>query len=193
MSDELEDRASDEARAARIMGTLDRSPVRLRPGLRTAVMARIQARRDPWWVRGWRWLAAPMLSPLAAGGVLAAAALLMLLRSPSPTPPGPKAAAATSTAAAGVVPVRLVFVAPSAASVAVTGDFAAWNPSGIPLAKTKSDGVWSVDLELKPGLHHYVFIVNGTEWRPDPNAGSQVDDGFGQKNSVLLVPSRRSS
>jgi hypothetical protein len=193
MSDEMQDRASDEARAARVMEMLDRRPVRLRPGLRTAVMARVRAPREPWWTRAWHWMAAPVLSPLAVGGGLAAAAaLLILLRSPAPTRPAPTTPVA-ATASTDAVPVRLVFIAPGAASVAVTGDFASWSPSGIPLVETKSDGVWRVDLELKPGLHHYVFIVNGTEWRPDPNAGSQVDDGFGQKNSVLLVPSRRSS
>jgi hypothetical protein len=46
------------------------------------------------------------------------------------------------------------------------------------------------EIALPPGLHHYVFVIDGAEWRPDPNAASQVDDGFGQRNSVLLVPAR---
>jgi hypothetical protein len=29
--------------------------------------------------------------------------------------------------------------------------------------------------------------VNGTEWLPDPRAVSQVDDGFGRVNSVVIV------
>jgi len=107
--------------------------------------------------------------------------------------PGVPAGGPVAPAASLTVPVRLVFVAPQATSVAVTGDFASWDPDGIPLTKPQGDGVWSVELELPPGLHHYVFIVNGTEWRPDPNAASQVDDGFGQKNSVLLVQGRRAS
>jgi hypothetical protein len=55
------------------------------------------------------------------------------------------------------------------------------------------DGRWVAELRLLPGVHHYVFVVDGTEWRRDPNAASQVDDGFGQVNSVLLVAEPRSS
>lgn len=190
MKDEHEDQGLDEVRARRLMETLDRRPVRLPPTVRAAVMARIRAEPVPPWIRAWRWLAAPRLSALAAGGVLAAAlGLLLLLRPSAQTPAaGPQGA---TRAAATTVPIRLVFLAPQASSVAVTGDFARWDPEGIPLVKTEGGGVWSVDLELPPGLHHYVFIVNGTEWRPDPNAASQVDDGFGRKNSVLLVPGPR--
>lgn len=188
MTQEPEDLGPDAERFERIVRALDRRPVHLPATVRAAVMARIRAQRLAVQLRVWRWLAAPRLSPLAAGVALAAGiAVLLLLRPEVPT--------GTPTEAAGslTVPVRLVFLAPQATRVAVTGDFASWDPNGIPLAGPQGDGVWSVELELPPGLHHYVFIVNGTEWRPDPNAASQVDDGFGQQNSVLLVPGRRAS
>lgn len=178
-----EARGPEVEQVERLMGTLDRRPVHP-PAMRQMVMARIRRERSSPWIRTWRWLAAPQLSPLTAGIVCAAGlALLLWLRPFSRT-----GAAQPET---GAVPVRLVFVAPQAATVAVTGDFARWDPNGIPLARPNPDGVWSVELRLPPGLHHYVFIVDGTEWRPDPNAASQVDDGFGQKNSVLLVPEPR--
>ncbi len=88
---------------------------------------------------------------------------------------------------------RFVFVAPGASQVAVTGDFVNWDPDGIPLASPSRDGVWVAELRLSPGLYHYVFVLDGTEWRPDPNATSQVDDGFGRQNSLLLVPSPQRS
>lgn len=189
MTHEHEDLDRDDQRIERLMGTLDRHPVHL-PALRQTVMARIRRERSSPWIRAWRWLAAPQLSPLAAGAVLAASvALLLLLRPRTPTPLAPETTAAESH----TVPVRLVFLAPQAATVAVTGDFARWDPKGVPLAAPHGDGIWSVELQLPPGLHHYVFIVDGTQWQPDPNAASQVDDGFGQKNSVLLVPGPRSS
>jgi AMP-activated protein kinase-like protein len=184
-NEEREGRDSEARQVEGLMGTLDRRPVHL-PALRQAVMARIRRERASPWIRAWQWLAAPQLSPLAAGIALAAGvALLLWLR--------PFSQIVTKEAESGTVPIRLVFLAPQAATVAVTGDFARWDPHGIPLTRPQGDGAWSVELQLPPGLHHYVFIVDGTEWRPDPNAASQVDDGFGQKNSVLLVPGPRIS
>jgi AMP-activated protein kinase-like protein len=185
MKQEHEDLGPDAERIERLMGTLDRRPVRL-PALRQAVMARIRRERSSLWIRAWRWLAAPQLSPLTAGLALAAAVALLLWLRPSPQ-------METTQPDSHMVPVRLVFLAPQANTVAVTGDFARWDPKGIPLERPSADVAWSVELRLPPGLHHYVFIVDGTEWRPDPNAASQVDDGFGQKNSVLLVPGPRIS
>lgn len=188
MTNESEDLGPDTERFEHIVSALDRRPVHLPPSVRAAVMARIRARPASPWVRSWDWLAAPQVSPLAAGLALAASIAVLLLVRPGKPAGGPPEPAGSPT-----VPVRLVFLAPQATSVAVTGDFASWDPNGIPLTGPQGDGVWSVELELPPGLHHYVFIVNDTEWRPDPNAASQVDDGFGQKNSVLLVQGRQAS
>ncbi len=188
MTQEHEDLGPDAERFQRIVQALDRRPIHLPPAVRAAVMTRIRTRPVSGWVRTWDWLAAPRLSPLAAGVALAAAiAVLLLVR------PGGPTRQTAEPAGSLTVPVRLVFLAPQAITVAVTGDFASWDPKGVPLAGPQEGGVWSVELELPPGLHHYLFIVNGTEWRPDPNAASQVDDGFGQQNSVLLVPGRRAS
>lgn len=188
MTQDHEDLGPDAERLERLMKVVDRRPVRLPPSVRAAVMARIRKAPAPRWLRAWDWLATPRLSPLAAGLALAAAvAALLLVRPGRPIRPiGGDAASLT-------VPVRLVFLAPEASTVSVTGDFARWDPDGVPLRGPQEGGMWSVELELPPGLHHYVFIVNGTEWRPDPNAASQVDDGFGRQNSVLLVPGRRAS
>jgi 1,4-alpha-glucan branching enzyme len=82
---------------------------------------------------------------------------------------------------------RFVFVAPGASSVRMTGDFVAWDPDGVPLENQRGTGIWTVDVPLEPGVYQYTFIVDGTEWRPDPHAVSQVDDGFGQQNSVVIV------
>ena len=68
----------------------------------------------------------------------------------------------------------------------MTGEFANWDPQGIAM-KRRTDGAWVAEVELPPGLHQYVFIVDGVEWVPDPGALSQVDDGFGRQNSVLLM------
>jgi Glycogen recognition site of AMP-activated protein kinase len=189
MKQEHEGLGPDAERFERIVGALDRRPVRLPSTVRAAVMARIRGERSSAWARAWAWLAAPQLSPLAAAVALAAGIAVLLLSRPQTPTRAPTEAQAGSV----TIPVRLIFLAPRANRVAVTGDFASWDPNGIPLAGPHGDGVWSVELRLAPGLHHYVFIVDGTEWRPDPNAASQVDDGFGQKNSVLVVPGPRAS
>ena len=43
-------------------------------------------------------------------------------------------------------------------------------------------------MRLAPGLHRYMFLVDGTEWRTPEGAPLYEDDGFGQKNGVIDVP-----
>lgn len=164
--------------------------VRFRPGFRAAVMRRIrEAPRTPL-RRAWEWLVTPStirLRPAVAGLALAAALLVAAL-----VGPGRNATPAAPPAANGGVPVRFVLVAPQATQVAVTGDFANWDPEGVTMRRA-GDGRWIAEVRLEPGVHQYVFVVDGTDWRPDPNAASQVDDGFGQQNSVVLVPEKRAS
>lgn len=77
--------------------------------------------------------------------------------------------------------------APSAESVAVAGSFNGWNPVAIPMARGIDSDVWTVTIPLRPGEHEYLFVIDGSEWVPDPHAHAQVDDGFGQSNSVITV------
>jgi 1,4-alpha-glucan branching enzyme len=80
--------------------------------------------------------------------------------------------------------VRLTFHAPQAHSVAVAGKFNKWR---IDDKMERSDGMWSIDLKLKPGVYAYSFLVDGREWVPDPKAESYEEDGFGSQNAVLRV------
>jgi hypothetical protein len=82
--------------------------------------------------------------------------------------------------------VQFVISAPEARTVALAGDFNEWNPS-IQLDDPDGDGLWTARVALEPGVHEYMFVIDGSEWRPDPNAVSYTDDGFGQRNSVLAV------
>jgi hypothetical protein len=170
----------------RIIGVLDRGPVKLPFRVRAAVMARVRAVEASPWRRAWTWVVAPRLSPLAGAVAVAATVAAVLLVGPGRA--GPDLPSATE---AGMV-TRFVYMAPTATRVAVTGDFVNWEPAGIPL-EPRGNGVWIAELRLQPGLHYYVFVIDGTEWRPDPSAASQMDDGFGQQNSVLLVPGRKVS
>lgn len=184
-------------RLARVVAALRADRARAPAALRPAVMRRVRELAQPGWRRAGRWLVAPRtvrVSPLGGALAVAAAVTIVLLARPDTTtdlPRGPTGAAAA--AGAGQVVTRFVFVAPNASSVAVTGDFVNWDPHGVPMRDTTGAGVWVAEVRLSPGVHHYAFVVNGSEWRPDPNAVSQVDDGFGQVNSVLLVPQQTSS
>lgn len=84
--------------------------------------------------------------------------------------------------------VQFVFEAPSARSVSVAGDFNAWGEDGL-LTDADGDGVWTGRFEVEPGVHEYMFVIDGTEWVTDPGAESYRDDGFGSRNAVLTVQS----
>jgi hypothetical protein len=75
----------------------------------------------------------------------------------------------------------------TAASVWLTGDFVSWaaNPSAGAVAMTLgNDGGWTVTHTFPAGAIQYKFIVDGSQWIPDPTNPNQVDDGFGSHNSL---------
>jgi 1,4-alpha-glucan branching enzyme len=81
--------------------------------------------------------------------------------------------------------ISLELVKPGAKQVAVAGDFNDWKPERTPLVQI-GNGRWVGDLNVKPGRHEYLFVVDG-QWLPDPNAKENVQNPFGGKNSVLIV------
>ena len=121
---------------------------------------------------------------LGAAALAAGLFFAVLIRRPSPGSGG--------TTAAGHGPggcetrqVELRLSAP-ASSVTVVGDFNDWDPSGTPLRPTGRSGVWSVELQLKPGRYHYTFLIDGNRWAGDPSE-PQVTSDFGAPVSVLTV------
>jgi hypothetical protein len=83
--------------------------------------------------------------------------------------------------------VQFIVMAPRANAVSLVGDFNGWNAAATPMRPTAHPGVWSVTLPLAEGRHLYAYIVNGSQWLADPDAPIASDDGFGHKNSVILV------
>lgn len=73
--------------------------------------------------------------------------------------------------------------------VYLAGSFNAWNQKANKLEKNE-DGSYSTTLLLKPDEYSYKFVVNGTDWVTDPNADKYEDDGFGGKNSIIVVDDR---
>jgi 1,4-alpha-glucan branching enzyme len=83
--------------------------------------------------------------------------------------------------------VRLKLVAPASSRVVVVGDFNNWDPAATPLRSNGREGVWTVELRLKPGRYHYTFLVDGRKWVRDPAEPPAPESDFGAPTSVLTV------
>ena len=91
------------------------------------------------------------------------------------------------------------YEAPSARQVNLAGNFPdnEWLRYGIKIDimyddgtngdKIAGDGIWSIVKELTLGRYEYKFVVDRNSWMEDPNALETIDDGYGGKNSVLIV------
>jgi hypothetical protein len=83
-----------------------------------------------------------------------------------------------------------VFVTHDASKVALVGDFNQWNAEATPMKRIANSNAWTVTLPLSVGRHVYSFYAvgaDGEKWLTDPNAPATPDDGFGRRNSVILV------
>ena len=83
-----------------------------------------------------------------------------------------------------------VFVTHDASKVALVGDFNQWNAEATPMTRIANSNAWTVTLPLSVGRHVYSFYAvgaDGEKWLNDPNAPATPDDGFGRRNSVILV------
>ena len=88
----------------------------------------------------------------------------------------------------GEVLVHFELAAPGAASVALVGSFTGWETSKLAMSDANHDGIWEISVRLrKASMYTYNFLIDGIRWVPDPGAESQVDDGFGGRNSVMTL------
>ena len=75
----------------------------------------------------------------------------------------------------------------TASSVWLTGDFVQWAPDvphgAIPFT-LGADTAWTGEHDFAGGTYQYKFIVNGSQWIPDPANPDTVPDGLGGENSV---------
>jgi len=70
-------------------------------------------------------------------------------------------------------------------TVCLSGDFNDWSPNTHCLER--NGNIWKIKVFLSPGRYKYAFFLDGTHWTPDPNGFLQENDGFGMKNSVLII------
>lgn len=152
-----------------------------------AIRARTPAREQAWW----RWFVQPQV--LRVRPALAAAALALLIGGGvllrRPASPGESPAEALAPAASTVL-VRFELRAPNAGQVTLSGSFNDWDTAGIPLSRSAATDMWTATVPLSPGEHQYLFVIDGERWIPDPGAHAQVEDGFGNTNSLIVVGPR---
>jgi len=170
------------------------------PSLVAGVMRRIAEPAPPSF---WRWLRKPFVIEVrvsrigvAATGLCAALGLALLLASPGGPATAPEvvavapaiAPATPATPADGARPVlvRLRFQGQGARRVAVAGSFNEWSTDSLWLRPTVEAGVFVGTVSLPPGVHEYMFVVDG-RWVTDPAAEERRPDGFGRQNALLRL------
>ena len=158
-------------------------PKQAPPWMENAVMSEIALARAPkdsvfdWLLRPRTIRMSPLTSLALAAAAVAVVALLPERASPTPDP-GPIAVTE--------ILVEFSLEAPGATTVAVAGDFSGWE-SDFVLEDADEDGIWTGRIPVTPGLHKYMFVIDGTNWMTDPRAQRYSDDGFGNRNAVLAV------
>jgi hypothetical protein len=75
--------------------------------------------------------------------------------------------------------------APSAQSVFVTGSFNDWSLDE-KCRMSHANGIWNLNVSLKPGVYKYQFIVDG-KWQEDPENKNIERNSFGDINSLIEV------
>jgi len=75
-----------------------------------------------------------------------------------------------------------------ASRVNVVGDFNNWSPRADAMVDDNGDGEWTLFYTLAPGVYQYKFVVNSSQWIPDPRNPDKVNDGFEGENSVVRIP-----
>jgi len=81
---------------------------------------------------------------------------------------------------------------PDAKKVYLMGNFNNWGEKKEELKKT-GNGLFTLTIKLKPGVYQYVYQIDDNRIIPDPNAKLYTQDGFGQKNAILIVKGTKNS
>lgn len=173
--------------AAMIANLPDREP----PGeLIQSVMARIQPRKSSRLAILWRRMSVPVsfvpLRIVSAAASLALVLLVVILLAGR----GPDQTSVTSLPRAENGSERTVVFTlnmPDASRVELIGTFNQWKPGDSVMTWDESRKAWVLSLDLTKGRYEYAFLVDGEKVVPDPDALVYRDDGFGNKNSILIV------
>lgn len=183
----------EQTRARRLQTALDlasdASAVRS-PGLAHTVMARLAdapAPKRPLLAR-LRVSFAPGAILLRPAAALAAACLVVgfglgLWTASRAADPAAGVAVPVATAEPTVF-VRFDLKVEDARTVHLAGSFSEWQPSYE--MSPAAEGHWTVTVPLAPGVHDYVFVVDGERQVLDP-AAPRIADGFGTFNNRIAL------
>ena len=155
-----------------------------------SVMARIQPKKIVWWRRILRQLKIPFyVTPLkiVPFGASAAALIIVALVFLGRTPDVKDTAQTFMGVKKLLAAVTFTLNMPDASNVEVIGSFNQWMPSGFRMHWDERRGLWVLSVPLERGRYEYAFLVDGKTILPDPKAVMQQDDGFGNKNSILII------
>jgi hypothetical protein len=161
--------------------------------LRTAVLGRLPLespslplllRAKRMVAQSWAWFVAPHRVAVQVRPAFALALVSLIALGVSQKGAGTEPLAADAQSVPVLVQFRLD--ASHALSVALAGSFSEWTPA-IELRES-APGVWTAVVPLTPGVHDYLFLVDGDEWRADPTARSVADDFGGTHSRLLLTP-----
>lgn len=83
--------------------------------------------------------------------------------------------------------VRFTLYTAEAEKVAIAGSFNNWSKSVDLLSYDEEEGVWEITIPLQPGRYEYRFVIDDKDFIHDPGNQNTVDDGFGDRNSVIVV------
>jgi hypothetical protein len=159
------------------------------PDLLSSVMAAATRKKRPWYYRLPRWATAPRcytFTPLKAAPV---ALVLLLILGFSTIHLFRQDEIHVQDGRPGGVPVTLTLQMEGASSVEVVGSFNAWRGEGYRMQKQDDGRNWNLTIVLPEGRHEYAFVIDGKELVTDPHAFLYREDGFGNRNAVLLVES----
>ncbi|MBW1711139.1 MAG: glycogen-binding domain-containing protein [Deltaproteobacteria bacterium] len=166
----------------------EKPPVELMAGVMQSIKPKSLSLRK----RFMRWLKAPQsltFTPLQAVPFGAAAAVLILavLFLPAQFINRDTETQVAMETPVSASPVIFSLNLPGASSVAVIGSFNQWTPRGYEMRWDEKRKAWTLATSLEKGRHAYAFLVDGQLVVPDPQAVLQQDDGFGNKNSILIL------
>jgi hypothetical protein len=153
-----------------------------------SVMKGVRSRKMPWWYRVYRWARSPHTVTITPFRTAPAAVLLIacLISTVYLFQGGARLLPSRSRLVEGIN-VTFTLKMPGAKSVDVVGSFNDWNPRGCEMHRTDDNATWSVVTKLPAGRYEYAFLVDGTKIVSDPGGGLYQDDGFGNRNNVLVV------
>ncbi|MCS6985613.1 MAG: hypothetical protein NZM25_10875 [Leptospiraceae bacterium] len=144
------------------------------------VLYKLRQKRDkvkkPWCLR-------PLISPLQLALVLS---FLLVLSLPFMYSIYELRLAPREVESQRMLKVSFTYTSKEALLVELLGDFNGWQ-RGVHVLQPVAPGKYQLELYLPPGRYQYIFLVNGYLWQQDPGCPERVDDGFGHKNSLLVL------